>query len=306
MIDLVKITNLEESDTFGRFVVEPLVQGYGQTIGNSLRRVLLSSLGGAAITAVKISGVSHQFSTIPGVKEDVAELLLNLKQVRLSLSGKDSAKITLSHRGEGDIRAGQIKTVAGVEVVNPDLYLAHLSGAKSKLDIEMTVEKGYGYMLSDEKPQTEVGVIALDALFSPVVRVNYKVEATRVGRRTDFDKLTMEILTDGTVKPSEALKEAAKTLASYFTIFYQPQSRPVTVSDEGQVVSSKNDETVSLTIEELDVPARIVNALRVAKIETVGDLRAYDRKNLLKIKNLGAKSLLEVEKKLKERGVELP
>ncbi|MBI4039629.1 DNA-directed RNA polymerase subunit alpha [Candidatus Daviesbacteria bacterium] len=306
MVDLVKITVQEENDTFGRFVVEPLVQGYGQTIGNSLRRVLLSSLGGAAITAVKISGVSHQFSAISGVKEDVAELLLNLKQVRLSMSGKDSAKITLSQKGEGDINASQIKTVAGVEVVNPDLYIAHLSGAKSKLDIEMTVEKGYGYALSDERPQTEVGVIALDALFSPVVRVNYKVEATRVGRRTDFDKLTMEIFTDGTIGPSEALKEAAKTLVSYFTIFYQPQSRPVVVSDEGQIVSSKNDETASLTIEELDVPARIVNALRAAKIETVGDLTSYQRKDLLKIKNLGAKSLSEVEKKLKEREVQLP
>ena len=307
MIQSVKIINDEETDTFGRFVVEPLEQGYGQTIGNSLRRVLLSSLGGAAITVVKIHGVTHQFSTMPGVKEDVSELILNLKQVRLRLEGKESAKITLSAKGSGDVKAGDIKTVAGVEIVNPDLYLTNISDPKGKLDIEMTVEKGFGYAIAEERREgAEVGTIALDTLFSPVVRVNYKVEATRVGRRTDFDKLKLEVTTDGTIKPADAVREAAQILTSYFTIFYQPQSGQVVVSDEqGATTTAQADEHKSVTIEELDVPARIVNALKAAKIETIGEILAKPRRELLRIKNLGAKSLAEVEKRLKERGIEL-
>lgn len=306
MIQPVKFTALEETDSFGSFVIEPLEQGYGHTIGNSLRRVLLSSLSGAAITTVKIAGVTHPFSIISGVKEDVSELLLNLKQVRLRFDGRDSAQISLTAHGPGDVWAKAIKTVAGVEVINPDLYLTHLTDSKSKLEIDMTVEKGVGYMLAEEKRNdTEVGTIAVDALFCPVVRVNYKVEATRVGRRTDFDKLTIDVYTDGTIKPSEAVSQAAKILASYFTMFYLPQSSSVVVSDEHGQVGADSEDYAHLTIEELDVPARIVNAFRAASIETVADLLAKSRRDLLRIKNLGTKSLGEVEKKLKEKGIDL-
>lgn len=295
-------TEVDKSD-YGLFVIEPLEQGFGQTLGNSLRRVLLSSLSGCAISAVRITGVQHQFSTLSGLKEDVVELLLNLKKVRLTLAGADTGTMSLSKKGPGEVTAGDIEVTAGVTIINPDLVLGILADKKSELSMTMTVERGYGYMSSDERHIEEVGVIPVSSLFSPVVRVNYRVEATRVGRMTNLDKLVMEVWTDGTVAPIDAVKQAAKLLASYFLQVYEPKAQPAL----GAVAVSPtiSDEVLKMRIEELDIPTRIVNALGNGGIETVGQLLGTARADLLKVKNLGVKSLSVVEDKLREKGVAL-
>lgn len=288
---------------YGMFIMEPLEQGYGHTLGNSLRRVLLSSLSGAALTSVKIAGVSHQFSALEGLKEDVVELILHLKKVRLSLKDGETAVLKLSKKGPGVVTAGDFEASAGVEIVNPDLVIATLSDKKATLELEATVAKGYGYVQADEQHVDEVGRIPMDALFSPVIRVNYRVDATRVGRMTNLDKLVMEIWTDETIRPLDALKSAAKVLVSYFTQVYEPKmaETPEAVA----VAPSVSDEVIKMRIEELDIPTRIVNALARGGIETVGQLLGTPRADLVKIKNLGAKSLSVVEERLKEKGVTL-
>lgn len=295
-------TEVDKPD-YGLFIIEPLEQGFGQTLGNSLRRVLLSSLSGCAISSVRISGAQHQFSTVPGLKEDIVELLLNLKKVRLTIEGADSATISLSKKGPGEVTAGDIEVTAGVTIINPELVLGTLADKKSSLEMTMTVERGFGYMSSDERHIEEVGVIPVSSLFSPVVRVNYRVEATRVGRMTNLDKLVMEVWTDGTIAPIEAIKHSAKLLVSYFLQVYEPKAQPVT----GSVVVSPtiSDEVLKMRIEELDIPTRIVNALANGGIETIGQLLGTPRADLIKIKNLGAKSLSVVEDKLREKGVAL-
>lgn len=288
---------------YGLFIIEPLEQGYGQTLGNSLRRVLLTSLEGAAITSVKISGVQHQFSTLSGMKEDVVELLFNLKKVRLAIEGTDAMTLSLSKKGEGEVFAKDIEVPAGVTIANPDLVLATLADKKASLEIEMTAEKGFGYVSSEEKHIDEIGRMPMSALFSPITRVNYRVEATRVGRMTNLDRLVMEIWTDGTVAPEDALKQAAKILVSYFVQVYEPK---VQTGQENVAVSSAiSDEILKMRIEELDIPTRIVNALGNGGIETIGQLLGTARSELMKIKNLGVKSLSIVEEKLREKGVAL-
>ena len=288
---------------YGLFVVEPLEQGYGQTLGNSIRRVLLTSLPGWAISSVKIAGVSHQFSTVPGLKEDVVELLLHLKKVRLTVSGGDQLTMKLSKKGPGAARAGDFDVPAGVTIVNPDLVLGTLADKKSELEIEATLDQGYGYMTADEKKIDEVGVITLDALYSPVVRVNYRVEATRVGRMTNLDRLVMEIWTDGSIAPMIALKSAAKILATFMSQVYEPKEAGP--SDAVAVAPSVSDEILKMRIEELDIPTRIVNALAHGGIETIGQLLGTPKGEIMKIKNLGGKSLSIVEEKLREKGVAL-
>ncbi len=295
-------TEVEKSD-YGVFIIEPLEQGYGQTLGNSLRRVLLTSLPGAAITTVKIAGAQHPFSTIPGLKEDVVELLLNVKKVRLILEGNDSVTLSLTKKGPGEVRAGDIDVSAGVTIVNPDLVLGTLSDKKSSLEMEMTAERGYGYLPTEEKHTDTIGVIPVDALFSPITRVNYRVEATRVGRMTNLDRLVLEIWTDGTITPAEALHQAAKILMSYFLQVFEPKAQGL---QEGVAVSpAVSDEVLKMRIEELDVPTRIVNAFANGGIETIGQLLGTPRLELMKIKNLGVKSLSIVEEKLREKGVAL-
>ncbi len=292
-----------EKPGYGSFALEPLEQGYGQTLGNSLRRVLLTSLPGSAITSVKIGGVKHQFSTIPGLKEDVVELLLNIKKIRLIVEVNEVVKLTLSKKGAGEVLASDIEVPAGVTIVNKDLVLGTLADKKAELEIEMTAEKGYGYVSTEEKHFDEIGVMPVSALFSPVVRVNYRVEATRVGRMTNLDKLVMEIWTDGTIQPVEALKQAARILDSYFLQIYEPK---VTIGQESVAVSpSVSDEILKMRIEELDIPTRIVNAMGNGGIETIGQLLGTPKGELMKIKNLGVKSLSIVEEKLKEKGVTL-
>ncbi len=308
MLDLsqIEIETEKETADFGKFTIEPLDQGYGHTIGNSLRRVLLSSLPGAAITQVKISGVRHQFSSMAGMSEDIVEFILNLKKVRLVISSDKPVKLTLEAKGPGEVKAKDIVPSAGCEIINKDLTLAHLADSKSKLSATIIAESGRGYSLADERKTGEIGVIPIDANFSPVVKVDYKVEATRIGRVTNFDKLTLIITTDGTLKPSEALKQAAKILVDHFSTIYSPQpsaKKTTDVQSVAQTAVSEDDLKVSL--EELDLPVRLTNSLKAGKIETIGDFLESDKKSLMKMKNMGPKSIAMVEEKLKERGLQV-
>lgn len=285
---------------YGKFIIEPLPQGFGHTLGNSLRRVLYTSIRGAAITSVQIEQANHQFTTIEGVKEDVVQLVLNLKQVRVTYTGDAPTKMTLSAKGPGEVKAGDFETEAGVKIVNPELVLATLSDKAAKLDLEATVEAGYGYSPAAERSDATVGSIVVDAMFSPVVRVNFGVEATRVGRVTNFDKLVLEITTDGSVNPQETLTSAASTLVEYFSGVVKP-------AQEAGAVGSMTAKTAgsSLSIEELDLPTRIANALQKAGFDTVSSLQSVPRAELAKVKNLGAKSVVIVEEALSARGISL-
>ncbi len=287
---------------YGLFIIAPLEQGYGQTLGNSLRRVLLTSLPGSAITSVKIEGVRHQLSALPGLKEDIVELILNIKKIRFIIENNEPVTLTLSKKGPGEVVAGDIDVPAGVTIVNPDLVLGTLADKKATLEMELTAEQGLGYVPAEERSTGEIGRIPVDSLFSPVTRVNYRVEATRVGRMTNLDHLVMEIWTDGTIAPLDALKSAAKILASYFLQVYEPKAK---VDESVAVTPSVSDEVLKMRIEELDIPTRIVNALANGGIETIGQLLGTPRSELLKIKNLGVKSLAVVEEKLREKGVAL-
>lgn len=307
MLDLsqIEIETEKETTNFGRFIIEPLEQGYGHTVGNSLRRVLLSSLSGAAITQVKISGVRHQFSTLTGMSEDIVEFIINLKKVRLRISSEKPVKLTLDVKGPKEVKAGDIGKAAGVEIVNGDLTLAHLSDSKSKLQVSMLAETGSGYSLAEERKTGEIGVIPIDANFSPVLLVNYKVEATRVGRVTNYDKLTIELTTDGTIKPSEALRSAAKILVDYFTTISQSQTGQKKQKLQKAATTPPTEEVLRTSLEELDLPVRLTNSLKSGKIETIGDFLERDKKELLKMKNMGPKSIALVEEKLKEKGIEI-
>ncbi len=292
-----------EKPGFGKFSIEPLEQGYGQTLGNSLRRVLLSSLQGSAISSVKIENVKHQFSALEGMKEDVVEFIMNLKKVRLMIEGSESVTLTLSKKGMGEVLAGDISVPAGVTIVNPDLVIANLSDKKASLEVSMTADRGYGYVAADEKHFSEIGVMPMDSLYSPVTRVNYRVEATRVGRMTNLDRLVMEIWTDATISALDALKASAKILVSYFSQVVEPKAQGAVESVV--VAPTVSDEVLKMRIEELDIPTRIVNALANGGIETIGQLLSAPQSDLMKIKNLGIKSLGIVEEKLREKGVTL-
>ena len=304
MIDLsqVKISSEEEKGNFGRFIIEPLDEGFGSTLGNSLRRVLLSSLGGAAITQVKIEGVKHQFQTLSGMSEDIIEFILNLKKIRLQITVDKPVKLSLDVRGPKKVTASDIKLPAGVSIINRDLVLANLADKKGKLFCQMTAEHGKGYVIAEERQLTEIGVIPIDSLFSPVSLVNYKIEGTRVGRASNFDRLVLEVKTDGTVKPREALKEAAKILVDHFQLFYK-QPAATSAKKPKEETKKISDEFLKTTFEELDLPVRVVNALRAGKIETVEDYLKSPREKILKLKNLGPKSISAVEEILAEKGI---
>ena len=302
-LSLLEIETEKETNDFGRFIIEPLDQGFGHTLGNSLRRTLLGSLPGAAVTQVKIAGARHQFSTLSGMAEDVVELVLNLKGVRLILNSDKPQKLTLDVKGPKEVKAKDIGRTSGVEVVNGDMVIAHLADSKSKLSAQLVVEKGQGYSLASDRQTNEIGVIPIDANFSPVDKVNYFVEPTRVGRLTNFDKLTVEITTDGTIKPSEALKQAAKILVDHFAVILQPQTGTKKKKVEEKAVAI-TDDILNASLEELDLPVRLTNSLKSGKISTIGDFLSRDRKEVLKMKNMGPKSVALVDEKLKERGVE--
>ncbi len=301
MEPLFQIKKKKETNDFGYFVIEPLEQGFGQTLGNALRRVLLSSLQGAAITQVKINGVRHKFSTLEGLKEDILELILNLKQVKVGYDGQKPVKLTLDKTGPGEVKAGDIKTPAKVEIANKDLVIGNLASKNNRLKAEMIVESGCGYLLAGEKETKKMGEMLIDAVFSPVCQVNYRVEATRVGRQTDLDRLVLEITTDGTLKPSQALKRAAETLASYFHQIIKPKKAPRKKKRKFEVP----DLTMNLTVEELDLPTRIANALRKGGYDTVGKLVEAKEADLAKVKNLGEKSIKIVKAALSQKEVNL-
>src|SRR3989344_2423421 len=298
-----KVITEEQTDTYGRFAIEPLDTGYAHTLGNALRRVLLSSLPGAAVTSVTIDGVKHQFQTLEGLREDIVEFVLNLKKLRVRLEGGDKAILRLEATGPGKVTASDIKAPSNVEVVNKDLHLGTLADKKSSLSAQIMVEEGFGYSLADERKTGTIGVIPLDAAFSPIVRVNYRQEATRVGRQTNLDRLVIEVWTDGTVSPHDAIKRAAKILVGLFLQLYEPKAEMGQASVA--VTHTVSDDVLKMLIEELDLPTRLENALKNGGIETVGQLLGTPRKDLLKIKNLGGKSLGIVEEKLREKGVAL-
>ena len=291
-------TEAKNGDT-AKFIIEPLEQGYGQTLGNSLRRVLLTSLPGAAITQVKINGVKHKFSTLDGMSEDIIELVLNLKEVRIKYEGSKPVKLELDKNGSGVVKASDIKTPAGVEVINKDHVLANLASKKSRLKIELVVEKGYGYVPATDKKGEKIGVIPVDAVFSPIKRVNYQVASTRVGQRTDFDKLVMEVTTDGSIDAKEALKLSTQTLIDFFNQIVHPKKMAVKAIPEIEA----NHEVNSLTLEELDLPTRIVNALRKTGYGTVSDLLGSQPEALAKVKNLGEKSIKIIKAALAKKDV---
>lgn len=298
-----KVTEDKKEEGHARFIIEPLEPGFGHTLGVALRRVLLTNIEGAAITSVQIDGVHHMFSTLAGLKEDVIEFILNIKNLRVRLSdGKGEARIFISKTGPGHITGKDIEVTEGVEVLNPDSYLGSLSDKKSKIEVEMTVERGFGYSLAEERRISTVGVIPIDAIFSPILRVNYKVEQTRVGRQTNYDKLIMEVWTDGSINPRTALDQASKIIVSYFALVYKPTEAESPIQ-QVTVSPSVPEEVLKITVDELDLPTRIYNSLRNAGIETVGQLLSTPRKELMGYRNLGAKSLSVIEQSLKEKGI---
>lgn len=297
-----KVVEEKKDGNFSQFVIEPLEPGFGHTLGVALRRVLLSNIEGAAITSVKIEGAKHMFSTLSGLKEDVIDLILNIKSLKVKLADeKESAVIKLVKTGAGEVTAKDIEVSDGVEMVDPSQYIGSLADKKAKLEIEMTVERGLGYSLAEERPVSTVGVIPIDAIFSPISKINYKVEQTRVGRQTNFDKLVLEVWTNGTVDAHASLNKAAKILVSFFHQIYEPRSE-----DSGEEIVNENplpNDILRMTVDELDLPTRIYNSLRNAGIETLEQLMNTPRKELMQYRNLGTKSLTIIAKSLEEKGV---
>ena len=297
-----KTTAIVETKDFGKFELTPLEQSFGHTLGNALRRVLLSSLPGAAITKVLIDGITHQFTTLAGMKEDIVEFVLNLKQVCLSYNGEEPVKVKISAVGPGKVKAGDIKVPANVKVVNKDLVLANLNDKKTKLNAELEISRGYGYLPAKNDDSNKLGEIILDASFSPVVKVNYDIKTDRVGQRIDLDKLILEIYTDGSLKPSEALEKSAQILIDSFTQIVNPTFEKKEPEKEEK---SENNETMELSVEELDLPTRIANALRKGGYATVKDLAQSNIKEISQVKNLGSKSVDIVVSQLKGKAIKI-
>lgn len=296
-----KIKSDLEKDNYAQIVIEPLESGFGHTLGNAIRRVLLTSLPGAAVTSIKIDGVSHPFSTIDGVLEDVIEIMLNVKKVHLKVDSDQPIKLILKASGKKEVLAGDFEVEGDGEVINKDAHIATLTDAKAKFNMEMIASVGKGYSMAEERKTNEIGSMSTDALFSPVIAVNYSVDPTRVGRSTDFDKLTLGITTTGIITPLEAVNEAAKILSEAFHKIYEPDAEEEVI-DSGSAIS---EETLKLTIEELDLPVRITNALKAIELNTLEDLIDVPRQQLLKAKNLGTKSLSLISEKLSEKGLSL-
>ncbi len=293
----------KDSDTnYGKFVIEPLERGYGTTLGNSLRRVLLSSLPGAAVTSVKIDGVLHEFSTIPNILEDTTEIILNIKKLILKYDGNERKIIRLEQQGKKHITAADITRDAEVEILNPDLHLATMDEG-ARLEMEMTVERGRGYVSADQqayKTEEIVGLIPVDSIFTPVNRVNYTVDNARVGKRTDYDKLTLEVWTNGSISPEEAISLSAQIIIEYLKLFTEIDDTYAEVEILVEKEEEKKDKVLEISIEELELSVRASNGLKRANINTVGDLIEKTREEMSKIRNLGQKSLEEIENKLKE------
>lgn len=293
-------------ESYGKFIVEPLERGYGTTLGNALRRVLLSSLPGTAVTTIKIDGIQHEFSTIPGVKEDVTEIVLNVKSIIARLHSEGPKTVYIEATGECEVTAGDIKADSEVEILNPELHIATL-GPDATLSMELTVSHGRGYVVAEKNKPAQVitGVIPVDSIYTPVLKVNYTVENTRVGNRTDYDKLTIEVWTDRTISPRDAVSLGAKILCDHFTLFTDLSQ---TIGSDSTVVEKKvtqRDKILEMTIEELDLSVRSFNCLKRANINTVEDLVSKTQDEMIKVRNLGRKSLEEVMQKLAMMGLSL-
>ncbi len=304
----INLPELKEISTDGytsSFAIEPLHPGYGMTLGNSMRRVLLSSLAGAAVTAVKIEGASHEFSTLKGVSEDMIEVILNLKQLRLRFTGDEPAHLSLVKTGTGAVTAGDIKVPSGVEVVNKDLVIAHLDGAKAKIEMEIRVEQGRGYVPVESRPgeKLPVGMIAIDALYTPIKRVRYNVENTRVGQMTNLDKLILEVETDGTITAKDAITQAAEILVGHFQVI--AGHNVVSVGADGIVTADAREQAnlATVLIDEVNFSPRTTNALLNNDIKTIKDLSDLTDNELKELKGFGQKAYEEVLAKLEELGI---
>ncbi len=305
----IEVVEIFEDKKYGRFVVEPLERGYGITLGNSLRRIMLSSLPGVAVSQVKIEGVLHEFSSIPGVKEDVTEIIMNVKSLAIR-SNSDANEVKtayIEYEGEGVVRASDIQVDQDIEILNPDLVIATLSGKDTKLYMELTITRGRGYVGAD-KNKTEdlpIGVIAIDSIYTPVERVNVTVENTRVGQITDYDKLTLDVFTNGTLVPDEAVSLAAKVLSEHLSLFIDLSENAKTAEVMVEKEDDEKEKVLEMSIDELELSVRSYNCLKRAGINTVEELTNKTSEDMMKVRNLGRKSLEEVLAKLKELGLQL-
>ena len=301
----IECLEINEENNYAKFVCEPLERGYGITIGNSLRRILLSSLPGSAITSVKIEGVLHEFTTVPNVVEDVPEIIINLKNVRLKLDKNEQKTLRINFNGAGEVTAGDIETDGTVEVLNPDLHIATVSEG-GHLVIDMTAEMGRGYNTAEKnkKPEQAIGVLPIDSIYTPVKKVNYSVENTRVGQMVDYDKLTIEVWTDGSLKPYEALSIAAKVMTGHLELFIDLSETAKNTQVMVEKEESKKEKVLEMSIEDLELSVRSFNCLKRAAISTVEDLTNKTEADMMKVRNLGKKSLDEVTNKLHALGLD--
>ena len=301
----IDCVELSTDSSYGKFVIEPLERGFGNTLGNALRRVLLSSLPGVAVTSIKIEGIQHEFSTIPGVTEDVSEIILNLKTLTAKLYSEQAKTVMLDVKGPAEVTAKDIAADDELEFVDPDLHIATLN-EDAHLQMTLTIDKGRGYVSADKNkyPNMPIGVIPIDSIFTPIKKVNYTVTDTRVGQITDYDKLTLEVWTDGSVQPDEAISLAAKILTEHLTLFVSLTDQVTTISFTDQEDNNK-DKVLEMTIEELDLSVRAYNCLKRAGINTVAELVQRNQEDMMKVRNLGRKSLEEVEQKLEALNLSL-
>lgn len=306
----IEIAEISEDKRYGRFVVEPLERGYGTTLGNSLRRIMLSSLPGSAVSQVKIEGVLHEFSSIPGVKEDVTEIIMNIKSIALRNRRETNEPVTayIDFEGEGVVTAADIQVDPEIEIFNPDLKIATLNGGPdSRLYMELTITQGRGYVSADKNknPDLPIGVIAIDSIYTPIERVNITVEDTRVGQVTDFDKLTLDVYTNGALEPDEAVSLAAKVLSEHLSLFIDLSENARSLDIMAEVVEDEKEKVLEMNIDELELSVRSYNCLKRAGINTVEELINRTPEDMMKVRNLGRKSLEEVLAKLKELGLQL-
>ena len=305
----IEVVEISEDKKYGRFVVEPLERGYGITLGNSLRRIMLSSLPGAAVSQVKIEGVLHEFSSIPGVKEDVTEIIMNIKSLAIKNTSETNEVKTayIEYEGEGVVRASDIQVDQDIEILNPDLVIATLSGKNTKLYMELTITRGRGYVSADKNKREDlpIGVIAVDSIYTPVERVNVTVQNTRVGQITDFDKLTLDVHTNGTLVPDEAVSLAAKVLSEHLSLFINLSENAKNAEVMVEKEDNEKEKVLEMSIDELELSVRSYNCLKRAGINTVEELTNKTSEDMMKVRNLGRKSLEEVLAKLKELGLQL-
>lgn len=302
----IECTESTENNNYGKFVIEPLERGYGTTLGNSLRRILISSLPGAAVTSIKIDGVLHEFTTVPGVVEDMTEIILNIKGLRLKLFSEQSKTLYIDYEGEGEITAADIKADSDVEILNPDLHIATIGG-NNRFFMEINVSHGRGYVSAEKNklPNQPIGVIPVDSIYTPVTKVNYSVEDTRVGQVTDYDKLSIEVWTDGSIAPDEAISLGAKILSDHLNLFIDLTDRAKNTEILVEKGEPAKDKILEMTIEELDLSVRSYNCLKRAGINTVDDLISKTEDEMMKVRNLGRKSLEEVVQKLEALDLKL-